>query len=203
VILDPMLRRRARPSTAAGLILLLSVLACSRSSERAEGPVRLPVDVFADTGRSERLEVRPPPPGDPAPPPAQAEVWLTKVAPTRPDVIEVSLPEAAPETLDFSPPPPRPLVVDEDLKPPILRTAAPLVVPRGASRGTVELDVRVDEDGTVSDALWAGGSSDSILVEAAIGCAQAMRFYPALQSGRPVAVWCRQRFDFAGRVGRP
>jgi hypothetical protein len=26
-----------------------------------------------------------------------------------------------------------------------------------------------------------------------------MRFFPALQSGRAVAVWCRQRFDF----GRP
>ena len=27
-----------------------------------------------------------------------------------------------------------------------------------------------------------------------------MRFYPALRDGRPVAVWCRQRFKF-GRDG--
>jgi hypothetical protein len=23
-----------------------------------------------------------------------------------------------------------------------------------------------------------------------------MRFHPAVKAGRPVAVWCRQRFDF-------
>jgi len=26
-----------------------------------------------------------------------------------------------------------------------------------------------------------------------------MRFYPALRGGRPVAVWCRQRFEFGAR----
>jgi hypothetical protein len=25
-----------------------------------------------------------------------------------------------------------------------------------------------------------------------------MRFYPARRAGRPVAVWCRERFDFGG-----
>jgi hypothetical protein len=51
----------------------------------------------------------------------------------------------------------------------------------------------------VSDALWAEGSQDSTVVEAALACARGMRFYPALRSGRPIAVWCRQRFEFGMR----
>jgi TonB family protein len=70
------------------------------------------------------------------------------------------------------------------------------VVPAAARAGMVELDVRVDETGVVTDAHWAGGSADSSLVAAAIACAEAMAFYPAQLAGRPVAVWCRQRFDF-------
>ena len=62
-------------------------------------------------------------------------------------------------------------------------------------------DRRVDESGEVTDALWAGGSNDSALVQSATECALRMRFYPALQSGQPVPVWCRQRFDFGG--GKP
>jgi TonB family protein len=62
----------------------------------------------------------------------------------------------------------------------------------------VDVDVRVAEDGSVSDARWAGGG-DSALAAAAIRCALDMRFFPALQAGRPVAVWCRQRFDFQAR----
>jgi outer membrane biosynthesis protein TonB len=85
--------------------------------------------------------------------------------------------------------------VSEDLKPPLLQKSGTLIPPPG-KRGSVELDVRVTEEGDVSDALWAGGSSDSLLVAAAISCALEMRFYPALQAGRPIAVWCRQRFDF-------
>src|SRR6266545_850269 len=50
-----------------------------------------------------------------------------------------------------------------------------------------------------ADAGWAGGSEDPARVAAATACARAMRFYPALRAGRPVAVWCRQRFDFPGR----
>jgi TonB family protein len=63
----------------------------------------------------------------------------------------------------------------------------------------VELDVRIGEDGSVTDALWAGGSADSALTDAATTCALSMRFFPALRAGQPTAVWCRQRFDFTGR----
>ena len=73
------------------------------------------------------------------------------------------------------------------------------MLPDHARRAEVELDVRVDESGEVTDALWAEGSADPALVAAATACALGMRFYPALQSGRPIAVWCRQRFDFGAR----
>jgi len=36
-------------------------------------------------------------------------------------------------------------------------------------------------------------------VFAAERCAWAMEFYPALLGGRPVDVWCRQRFEFVPR----
>jgi TonB family protein len=62
----------------------------------------------------------------------------------------------------------------------------------------VELDLYVDANGDVADARWAGGRTDSALVRAALRQASALRYEPATQAGRPVAVWCRQRFE-AGR----
>lgn len=152
--------------------------------------------MFADTSRAERLHIAlpaAPGPGEPA------RVWLTQVTPTRPASIAAPLPEAAPAAVEDSGPSPPPLAVDPDLKPPILKAPVSLHVPPRARRGYVELDVRIGEDGSVTDALWAGGSADSALTQAATDCALAMRFYPALRAGRPTAVWCRQRFDFAGR----
>jgi outer membrane biosynthesis protein TonB len=59
--------------------------------------------------------------------------------------------------------------------------------------------VRVSEAGEVTEARWAGGSRDSALTAAATACARSMVFRPALLGGRPVTVWCRQRFDFPAR----
>lgn len=87
------------------------------------------------------------------------------------------------------------LVMDDDLRAPILRDTVQVDRAR-ARRGWVELDVRVDEDGAVSDAMFAEGAADSAAVEAAIEAALAMRYWPAVRSGRAVAVWCRQRFEF-------
>jgi outer membrane biosynthesis protein TonB len=148
------------------------------------------VDVFADTGRGGRLEVRP----------SSARVWLASVTPARLSAPPPALPEALPDSL---PPPedsPPALAVDPGLKPPVLRAPGTLALPPGWSgpRASVELDVRVDESGRVSDALRAAGNPDSVLLDAARRCALGMRFYPALQAGRPVPVWCRQRFDFGG-----
>jgi TonB family protein len=186
--------RRARCTSGVALALLVGLLAagCGRKGEPERGPVALPVEVLADTGHIRRLP-RARFAGAAAP---GAAVWMTRVSPRRAP-LEVPVPTPRSETLAV-PPPSAALVVDENLKPPILRAGAALRVPRGA-RGVVELDVRVAEDGSVSDALWAGGSSDSTLIESAVAAALAMRFYPALQGDRPVAVWCRQRFDFMRR----
>ena len=183
-------------------LALLLAGGCARSPEpvasrppgRAEA-FPLAVHVFADTGRGGRLEVRP----------SAACVWLASVTPARALTPAPTLPEALPDSL---PPPedsPPALAVEPGLKPPVLRAPGRLALPSGwrGPRASVELDVRVDESGRVSDALPARASGDSAaievgLVEAARHCALGMRFYPALQGGRPVPVWCRQRFDFGG-----
>jgi len=178
------------------LVLALAAPAgCGRSPAPPERRVRLPVDVFADTARTVRFA--PAGPRTAPPPPAAASaatVWLARVSPTNP--VPPEPPAPAPDSLSMSWPAPPVLAVDEDLKAPIPRGTARLRVPAGARPGWVELDVRVDETGAVTDAEWAGGSPDTALVRAATECAFAMRFFPALQGGREVAVWCRQRFDF-------
>jgi hypothetical protein len=189
-----------RGARAAVLVALAcAAVGCGRAKPPERPPYALPVDVYADTGRAEPLRVVPPA-GDPT----RAAVWLARVSPVRivsphPGGLEAPAPDAAPETLAMEIPPPPPLAVDEDLKPPIPKASARLEVPPRSPRGVVELDVRVDEGGHVSDAIWAAGSEDSSLVRAATDCALGMSFYPALRAGRPVAVWCRQRFDFGGR----
>jgi len=182
----------------SALLVLAALAACGRGAPQRDTSGARSVDVLADRGRSQRLAVLPRDTSvRPRPAPAAA-VWLTQVAPTR-ATAEPELPDARPTPLDSTVPSPPGLVVDPDLKPPLLRVPGRLAAPPGTRRAVVELDVRVAEDGSTSDALWAGGARDSALVEAAIACALEMRFYPALREGRPVAVWCRQRFDF----GRP
>jgi hypothetical protein len=180
-----------QPATLA-LAVALTLAACERRAvpTRRTPPVALAIRLGADSSRTERLEVTPP----------RARVWMSRVSSVRPLSLELPSPDAAPAAPEPEPPAPPPSFdLSAELKPPLLRSAEPLRVPRGSRRASVELDVRVDEDGAVSDALRAGGVTDSTLVAAAVNCALAMRFYPALQSGRPVAVWCRQRFDFLGR----
>jgi TonB family protein len=190
--------RSTRGASAAALVALV-VAGCSREGRAPaapEQPFALPVDVYADTGRSTVLRLPP----APRPGAARAAVWLATVSPARAPAPDPPAPEASSETLAVAVAPPPRLAVDEDLKPPLPRSSTPLRVPPGA-RGSVELDVRIDEQGAVSDALWAGGSDDPALVEAATRCALEMRFYPALRAGHPVAVWCRQRFDFGPGAG--
>jgi len=180
---------------AAVPLALLAAGACARGP--APGDVRAPrrtvalaVNVYADTGRGATLAVRPP----------AARVWLASVTPARALPPSPPLPAAEPDSLPPPADPPPALAVDPGLKPPVLRAPGTLALPPGWSgpRASVELDVRVDDAGRVSDALADPGAADSALVAAARACALGMRFYPALQAGRPVAVWCRQRFDFAG-----
>lgn len=191
----------------AGLVAAGGCARRDEASPRAGDTVRLPVDVVADSGASVRWVIRPPADAGGSPESAErrgeggagAAVWLARVEPSRPERFDPPLPGAAPETLAIGAAEPPRLEVDDDLKPPLLRRAAPLHVPGRVRAVSVELDVRVDEEGRVSDALWAGGADDSALVRAATDCALAMEFFPALQGGRRVAVWCRQRFDFGRR----
>jgi len=191
--------RSRRPGAAGVLSLALAAcVSCSRSEPADSPTLALGVDVRADSG-GQLLEVNPPP----------AKVWVARVGPVRPSaaLLEPGLPEAPLDTLIPTSPPPPLLLIDDDLKPPIPRKMYPLYVPASHARQrwveSVALDVRVDEAGEVTDALWAGGSNDAVLVQAATECALRMKFYPALQAGRPVPVWCRQRFDFGAGASTP
>ncbi|MFI5371749.1 MAG: TonB family protein [Candidatus Eisenbacteria bacterium] len=186
----------ARHPRALLVVVALLAAGCGRARSDHAQRLAVPVEVLADTsGPSMRLTPTLPLPGAAT----GAAVWVARVSPSRPAPSEPPLPRPAPDTLETPPADPPTLAVDEDLKPPIPRDRARLTLPRGARPGSVELDVRVDEEGVVSDAMWAGGSSDSVLVQAAIACATGMRFVPAERAGRRVAVWCRQRFDFTRR----
>ena len=190
-------QRPSRLAVAAGLASLATaaiVVGCGRSERRPASATALAVEVFADTSRSVPLHVAPPP---------AARVWLRGVATARRAGIDAPLPSAEPETLPPDTTAPPALLIDPALKPPILRSAARLVLPSSRASAThaeaIELDVRVSDAGDVAEARWAGGSADTALVAAAIACARSMTFHPALLGGRPVSVWCRQRFEFPGR----
>jgi len=209
--LDPCERRSqgrdfARSRAASAICALLAPLAaagCGRPEARAtrEPAALLPIRVVADTGETASLAV---------PPAAAARAWFERVSTAAP----VPAATASRPALDLPPPVPTPaapaaaepesLEIDHGLRPPVPRQPAPIRPPHPAGRVVrVDLDVRVDERGELSDARWAGGSDDPEAVRAATDCARAMRFYPALQRGRPVAVWCRQRFEFGREGARP
>ncbi len=197
-------RPRGRPRLArwAGIVsVALGAWACRPGRPGTAQPLALSVRASADTGRMEHLEIRPPRP---------ARAWLARVTPTRPAPLSPPLPDAPPDTAPPEPSARPALEVEPGLLPPVLRAAAPLVIPDGAGASSavrfeaVELDVRVSETGEVTDVLAAGGNADPALVEAARACARRMHFYPARRAGEPVAVWCRQRFEFGpGGAGRP
>jgi Gram-negative bacterial TonB protein C-terminal len=179
------------PQSAALLFVL--VLGCGRNDTRRGNTLAIGVDVRTDSAGTV-LTIDPPP---------TARIWVARVAPVRPSAgsLDIAAPEATAESVIVEPPPPH-LLIDDDLKPPIPKRAPVLTIPvryaRQARVISVELDVRVDTEGAVSDALWAGGNNEADLVQAATQCALTMTFYPALQGGKAVPVWCRQRFDFGG-----
>jgi len=200
------MRVRAAGIGGPALLLVLLAAGCGRRPSRPEHApaVRLPIQVLADTGLTGTLAI---------PPPDSARAWLERVQraeparatvkPSAPGALDLPSPEARPAPPPIAREPADLLVVDDDLHPPIPIGVTPLHAPpaRGRPIG-VDLDVRVDESGAVSDALWAGGSEDSLAVAAATECALAMRFRPAIQRGRPVAVWCRQHFEFGSGKAR-
>jgi hypothetical protein len=191
---ETMERLVAPARTGLLVALALAPVGCGRRTPAVPPGrlVRLEVEVRADTGRGGSFTA-----------PPEARAWLAGVSRERP-------PQIAPARLaPPRPEPPRPepgplpsedqsapgLAIDPALKPPILRGPGVLTVPAGHAVGSVDLDVLVNERGEVEEALPARAGADTTLVAAARRCALGMRFYPALRAGRPVAVWCRQRFD--------
>ena len=182
---------------AALLALLLGTACAPRTDPAAPGaPLSdLPYEVLADSALALRMPAAPWPPG-----PATLHATLERVAPSRAR-LDLPLPDAPPAIPEGAGADERGggLAFDDALQPPIARGATPFVV-TGRGRGWIELDVRVDEEGRVSDAELHGSSgADSAQVAAAVEAAFAMRFHPALRRGEPVAVWSRQRFELGGR----
>ena len=149
----------------------------------------LQVSVLSDSAQAASL-----PPARVGAGPAGARLTLVRIAPSRADVrAPLPVPEpAAPEAIE--PRAPESEHGDDELRPPIPRGPA-IVRLNGARAGWLELDVRVDENGEVTDAIPVGGDADSATVRAATEAALAMRWFPAVRRNRPVAVWCRQRFE--------
>lgn len=181
-----------RPVVA--LLAVLCVVGCGRrqpASDSTATPVRRSVaGALEDSGASVRLAVRPPVTG----------VRLAEVTPARGTTLAPPLPSAAPDSAIPSSDGTAATATDDALHPPIPRAAGSLAAPSTLQRAEfVELELLVDERGDVSDVRWVDGARDSALVRAARDGAATLSFYPALLRGRPVAVWCRQRFEFTPR----
>jgi hypothetical protein len=159
------------------------------SPESREVGDTLPISVLADSAAGASLPPVRVGPGQEGP-----RLTLVRIAPLRSDV-NAPLPVPEPAALEESEPrAPEASRDDDELRPPIPRGPA-IVRLSGARAGWLELDVRVDENGEVTDAIAVGGDADSATVRAATESALAMRWFPAVRRGRPVAVWCRQRFE--------
>ena len=107
--------------------------------------------------------------------PAQPSLELPVPEPAEPPAAKASVPSATDE---------------RQLQPPIARGAPARI--SGGRGGQVTVDVRVDENGDVSDAMLVASDGDSLAVHAAIEASLAVRYHPALLGGKPTAVWTRQ-----------
>ena len=179
--------------------MFLIMLGCSPDRARrpvASGETELPVSALTDSAERWTLPAAPLS-ADTA---ARPRLTLQRISPSR-AALELALPNADPALPPVSDPDASSregLAIDDELRPPIARGASALTL-KAARRGWVELDVRVDEQGEVSDAMVVEAMADSATQAAAVEAAYAVRFHPATQRGRPVAVWCRQRFEVGRR----
>jgi TonB family protein len=135
-------------------------------------------ELVLERTRQERAELPPPVTVMPSAPP--------EIAPSLPGAEPAPPPEGGLERVHTT-------TEDPALKPPIPRGLP--VLPRGGRGGRVALDVRVDEQGEVTDAELVETDADSATVAAAIEAAYSLRFYPAILGERRVAVWTRQSFQ--------
>jgi protein TonB len=192
----PRAGRRAGSAIAPVAVALALLAGCGRPAERrAEapvGPARPDADALA-RDRAERVVL-------PLVPPGTGEWRVEQVAPARAE-LDPPLPAAEPADPASVPgPEPEPEPDGERLKPPIARGLPSLV--RAGPGGRVTFDVRVDEQGEVSDVELVASEADSLTVAAAAAVARATRYHPARMGERAVAVWCRQVFDVRPARGR-
>jgi len=177
---------------ALELALGLLLSACSRPSREpvSTAAERAAVDSAAIAAdRPERLVL-------PLAPAGAGRMRVERVGIERIAPAAVALDPAPPLPEPGEPPAPEPSAHAPDtasLKPPIARGLPSL--PSGGRGGRVTLDVRVDEDGEVSDVELVETDADSATVAAATRAAFGVRYHPALLGDRRVAVWCRQVFD--------
>lgn len=79
-----------------------------------------------------------------------------------------------------------------------VRSFYPAGLQEAGVAGVVTLELWVDETGVVSDARLATSSGVPGLDQAAIAAAPFLRFYPAVDRGRPVGTWVRFDLEFTG-----
>lgn len=168
------------------VLLALAPLACARREAPGEAEHRAEARALAD-----RAQVLVLPRMEGAGP-----IVTERVTPTLAN-LDLPAPDAAPGEVPPPEPPEPPVRGHEPLKPPIARSAPPAVTAVGAAR--VTLDVRVDEQGEVTDVLVVGCEGDTLAVPAAESAAFAVRYHPALLGTRPIAVWARQSVDVKRR----
>lgn len=83
-----------------------------------------------------------------------------------------------------------------------LETEYPRTLRDAGIGGTVTVHLHVDENGSVLEARVHEGSPHASLDRAALDVAALMRFSPALNLDRKVAVWVQQRITFTARQDR-
>jgi protein TonB len=95
--------------------------------------------------------------------------------------------------------PPRGKFVHREKEPEMILECQPLY-PRLAERagieGVVWIEALLDIDGSVRDAVVAKSSGTASLDEAALIAAYKNRFSPAIQKGRPLAIWVTYKVEF-------
>ena len=117
-------------------------------------------------------------------------VWVTyKVDFTLDGSIKV-IENPLPEPIDF---------VSVEVYPEMIREEVP-VYPKEAKdegiEGIVWVKALVDADGTVARAIVGKSSGHKSLDEAALTAAEKCQYKPALQNGKPTAVWVTYKVDF-------
>lgn len=193
---------RSNPLLRHVLLLVLAAVAallmpgCGRSRGAAGGAAATP-DPRADAGHAAVLPIEAPP----APRPDSARTSRSGGSAPIARADSAALPgiAGAPSPVPEAAPSASAPELAAPFTPPVLRQpCSPGVLP-GGRHATVELELRVNEDGIVDQFRYASGSADTVVIRAALDCVRVLRFDPARRGGQPVPAWCRRTFTFPGK----